>query len=99
MQNPGEVNSGFLHVDSQGDQNKWDSLTNLTDADGFEVVGSSLGAKAKSLKAKNPITGEDVKLAEGTRIEKQTVIAGKGRNRQIDCVDRLLDEYHGDMLE
>ena len=99
MQNPGEVNSRYLHVDSQGDQNKRGPLTNLTDADGFEVIGRSLGARAKSLKVKNLITGEDVNLAEGTGIEKQTVIAGKGRNRQIDCIDRLLDEYHGDMLE
>lgn len=39
-------------------------------------------------------------LAEGTRITqpKNHVIAGYGRDRQIDCVDWLVDKYGGDTI-
>ena len=40
-------------------------------------------------------------LTEGTRITqpKDHIMAGKGRNRQIDELDFLLDNYGGDPLE
>lgn len=62
-----------------------------------QVIGRSLGAKAKDVLAYNPLTGEHVKLSEGTRITqpKNHVIAGAGRDRQIDEIDFLLDNFGG----
>ena len=64
-------------------------------------IGRSVGAKAKSYMAYNPLSGEDMPLTEGTRIvqPKNHVMAGKGRDRQIDEIDLLLDTYGGDPLE
>lgn len=66
-----------------------------------EQIGRSVGAKAKNYKAYNPVTGEDMPLTEGTRITqpKNHVMAGKGRDRQIDELQQLLDKYGGDPLE
>lgn len=66
-----------------------------------EIINRSVGAKAKNYDVFNPITGEIVHLAEGTRITqpKNHVIAGKGRERQIDCLDWLIDKYGGDPEE
>ncbi len=66
-----------------------------------EHIGKSVGAKAKNYKAYNPITGENMPLTEGTRITqpKNHVMAGKGRDRQIDELQLLLDKYGGDPLE
>lgn len=46
----------------------------------------------------NPATGDFVELSEGTRITqpKNHIIAGAGRNRQIDEVDLLVDKYGGE---
>ena len=57
-------------------------------------VGRSLGAKAKNYDIKLP-NGERVRLAEGTRVTNVQVIAGKGRNREIDIVPLLLNAYPG----
>ena len=64
-------------------------------------IGRSLGAKAKNYKAYNPISGEQMPLTEGTRIvqPKNHIIAGNGRNRQIDELQLLLDTYGGDPLK
>lgn len=66
-----------------------------------ERIGRSVGAKAKNHDVYNPATGETVHLAEGTRITqpKNHVIAGKGRNREIDEIQGLLDNYGGDALQ
>ena len=66
-----------------------------------ERIGRSVGAKAKNYKVYNPVTGQDMPLTEGTRITqpKDHIMAGKGRNRQIDELDFLLDNYGGDPLE
>lgn len=66
-----------------------------------EYIGRSVGAKAKNYKVYNPVTGEDMPLTEGTRITqpKNHVMAGKGRDRQIDQLQFLLDKYGGDPLE
>ena len=66
-----------------------------------ENIGRSVGAKAKNSKVYNPVTGEDMPLTEGTRITqpKNHVMAGKGRERQIDELQLLLDKYGGDPLE
>ena len=66
-----------------------------------ETIGRSVGAKAKNYKVYNPVTGDDMPLTEGTRITqpKDHVMAGKGRNRQIDELQLLLDKYGGDPLE
>ena len=66
-----------------------------------ERIGRSVGAKAKNYKVYNPVTGEDMPLTEGTRITqpKNHVMAGKGRERQIDELQLLLDKYGGDPLE
>jgi hypothetical protein len=40
-------------------------------------------------------SGEIVALTEGSRITNIQVIAGKGRNRQIDMLDSLVHDYGG----
>lgn len=57
-------------------------------------IGRSLGAQAKNYEVMLP-NGEAVNLTEGSRITNQTVVAGKGRDRQIDIVDLLVDKYGG----
>jgi SPP1 gp7 family putative phage head morphogenesis protein len=57
-------------------------------------TGRSLGAKAKNYEVNLP-NGEKVRLAEGTRVTNIQVIAGKGRNREIDIVQLLLNAYPG----
>ncbi|MCL2159923.1 MAG: hypothetical protein FWH48_10990, partial [Oscillospiraceae bacterium] len=57
-------------------------------------LGRSLGAKWKNYDIELP-DGSILNLTEGTIIERPTVIAGKGRNRQIDMVDFLVDKYGG----
>lgn len=66
-----------------------------------ERIGRSVGAKAKNYDVYDPGTGTFVKLAEGTRITqpKNHVMAGKGRDRQIDCLDWLVDKYGGDAVQ
>lgn len=80
-----------------------------TKVDGFkatsdeiiERIGRSVGAKAKNYDVYDPQTGNFIKLAEGTILTqpKNHIMAGKGRERQIDCLDWLLDKYGGDALE
>lgn len=62
-----------------------------------ETIGRSVGAKAKNYDVLNPKTRELVHLVEGSRIEKpkNSIMAGKGRERQIDCLDWLVDKYGG----
>lgn len=62
-----------------------------------ETIHKSVGAKSKNYDVRHP-SGEIVHLAEGTRImqPKNHIMAGKGRNRQIDCIDWLLEKYGGD---
>lgn len=66
-----------------------------------ERIGRSVGAKAKNYKVHDPQTGNFIQLAEGTIITqpKNHVMAGKGRDRRIDCIDWLLDKYGGDALQ
>ena len=66
-----------------------------------ERIGKSVGAKAKNYKVHDPQTGNFIQLAEGTIITqpKNHVMAGKGRDRQIDCIDWLLDKYGGDAVK
>ena len=67
----------------------------------IEQIGRSVGAKAKNYDVYNPETGSFVHLAEGTRITqpKNHVMAGKGRDREIDCLDWLVDKYGGIAVE
>lgn len=67
----------------------------------IERIGRSVGAKSKNYKAYDPQTGNFIQLAEGTIITqpKNHIMAGKGRERQIDCLDWLLDKYGGDALQ
>lgn len=66
-----------------------------------ERIGRSVGAKAKNYAVYDPQTGSFIKLAEGTPLTqpKNHIMAGKGRDRQIDCIDWLLDKYGGDALQ
>lgn len=57
-------------------------------------IGNSVGAKSKNYDIQLP-SGDYVNLAEGTKITNSTVIAGKGRNRQIDMLDVLVADYGG----
>lgn len=63
----------------------------------IETIHKSVGAKARNYEVLNPITGAKVNLIEGSRITqpKNHVMAGKGRERQIDCLDWLIDKYGG----
>ena len=67
----------------------------------IETVERSVGAKAKNYSIFNPITREKIHLSEGTHITqpKNHVMAGKGRDRQIDQIQMLLDKYGGNELE
>lgn len=66
-----------------------------------ERIGRSVGARAKNYAVYDPQTGSFIKLAEGTPLTqpKNHIMAGKGRDRQIDCIDWLLDKYGGDALQ
>lgn len=66
-----------------------------------ERIGKSVGAKSKNYNIHDPQTGNFIHLAEGTIITqpKNHVMAGNGRDRQIDCLDWLLDKYGGDALQ
>lgn len=68
-------------------------ISSTIKADEF-FVGRSLGARAKNYDIKLP-NGEKVRLTEGSRVTNVQVIAGKGRNREIDIVPLLLDRYPG----
>ena len=75
-------------------------IEKASDSDIMEVVETihkSVGAKAKNYEVLNPVTNEIVSLAEGTRITqpKNHVMAGKGRERQIDCLDWLVEKHGG----
>lgn len=58
------------------------------------VIHKGVGAKAKNYRILLP-DGSDTHLTEGTRITNIQVIAGKGRNREIDVVDSLVEKYGG----
>ena len=57
-------------------------------------IGKSVGAKAKNYNISLP-NREIVHLTEGTRVTNVHVIAGKGRNREIDEMPILLSRYPG----
>ena len=63
----------------------------------FEI-GRSLGAKAKNYDIEMP-DGEIINLTEGSRITNIQVIAGKGKIRQIDEIDGLIEEFGGNPNE
>ena len=62
------------------------------------VIGKRVGAKAKNYDIVAP-NGDIFNLAEGSRITNVKVIAGAGRDRQIDVIESLLNKYGGDPLK
>lgn len=58
------------------------------------IVPLGVGAKQKDVYVRLP-TGEDIILTPGSRITHVETIAGMGRNREIDIVDLLTDNYPG----
>ena len=56
------------------------------------LIPVGVGAKAKTVYVQLP-DGSLAELTPGTRVTKVQTIAGKGRNRQIDIVDFLVDEF------
>ena len=58
------------------------------------VIGRSVGAQARNYDIEMP-DGELLRLSEGSRVTDVEVIAGKGRDRQIDIVDVLVEKYGG----
>ena len=62
------------------------------------TIPHSLGAKALNFKVLLP-DGSYTTFTEGTRITSVKVIAGKGRERQIDEIENLLERFGGDALE
>lgn len=61
-------------------------------------IPRSLGAKTLNYDILLP-DGEYTQLTEGTRITNVAIIAGKGRERQIDEIDNLLARYGGTAQE
>ena len=61
-------------------------------------IPKSVGAKAKNYDIELP-NKEIVHLTEGTRVTNIQTTAGKGRNRQIDEIDILLEKYGGSETE
>lgn len=61
---------------------------------GIIVIGKSLGAKARNYNISLP-NKEIVHLTEGSRVTNVTVIAGKGRKREIDELPILIERYPG----
>jgi hypothetical protein len=61
-------------------------------------LGRSLGAKWKNYDIEMP-DGDTLNLTEGTKITNVEVIAGKGKNRQIDEIDGLIEEFGGNPSE
>ena len=57
-------------------------------------IGRSVGAKSKNYDIELP-NKEIIHLTEGTRVTNVQVIAGKGRNREIDIVALLTGKYPG----
>lgn len=59
-----------------------------------EYIGRSVGAKSKN----HDIQYGDkiVHLVEDTYLRDKEIIAGKGRKRKIDEIDRLVKQYGGD---
>ena len=74
----------------------------LTGNNTFELsdvlIHRSLGARARNYDIVIP-DGRVLHFTEGSRITNIKVIAGKGRNRQIDIVDILVDRYGGNPEE
>jgi len=66
------------------------SAVNLPDIQ----IGRSVGAKARNYDIMLP-DGGTVNLTEGTRITNVEIIAGKGRNRRIDEIGALIEEFGG----
>ena len=58
------------------------------------VIRKNVGAKFNNYSVKLP-DGSEVPFTEGTRVTNIKTIAGKGRDRQIDIVDLLVDRYGG----
>lgn len=61
-------------------------------------VGRSVGAKFRNYEINIP-DGSVLHLTEGSRITNVEVIAGKGRNREIDEIDGLIIKYGGNEAE
>ena len=74
------------------------SVYNSVDSDIINLpdiqIGRSVGAKFKSYDIELP-NKEIVHLVEGSRITNVQLIAGKGRNRQIDELPMLLEKFPG----
>jgi len=96
------IDNGFIsNLDFMGDtmehdleNNNIDGIINLPDI----IVGRSLGAQALNYDIETP-DGEVLHITEGTRITNIQVIAGKGRDRQIDVIDMLIVKYGGESNE
>ena len=74
-----------------------ESVENIAKSSTIEpdiVIHRSVGAKFSNYAVRLP-DGSEVPFTEGTRITNIKTIAGKGRDRQIDMVDLLVDRYGG----
>ena len=90
---PSAGNSGILNQERTGSEQGSGAGAGNYEPD--IIIGRSLGAKAENYDIFTP-DGEILNLSEGTHIKKVEVIAGQGRNRQIEMVDSLVDKYGGD---
>lgn len=100
----GEVQDNALEKDyERWKAEKLAAMLDKSDADDTIEAGSigiphSLGAKVLNYQIRLP-DGSYTTFTEGTRITNVKVIAGKGRERQIDEIGNLLERFGGDAFE
>lgn len=92
---PREPNGRFASTGGGGISVK--PIDNLRDDDIIEI-GRSVGAKAKNYKVYDPETGDQFEFAEGTKIEKIKVFAGKGGVKPLreEVREGLAEKYGGE---
>jgi hypothetical protein len=88
-----ELHPDFV-VNSDGSGSIHDQVT-LPSSDITSIVDATQSSSNRHKYSILMPDGNQAYLTEGTRITHITVIAGKGRKREIDVVDLLLDKYGG----
>ena len=93
-----EAEARIAGYKQKSSKNSQKALENSKNSDTIKLpdfqVGKSVGAKAKNYDIRLP-NREVVHLTEGSRVTNVRVIAGKGRNREIDELPILILRYPG----
>lgn len=101
-----EYEEWLQHLEDGGTTEEWEAKKkDLTKSNNSAkmpseeiVIGRSVGAKAQNYDIELP-NKEIVHLTEGTKITDIKIIAGKGRDRQIDEIADILDKFGGSEFE